>query len=307
MQLPEEPDLRPYLDSVRACLPEFEVRTVRPILMGWASLVLEINDQWILRFPRWPEIIPQLDKEHALLPDLARALPVAVPRYVYWWRDYADCAQPFVGYRKIEGQPLDMADLQGDAGQSLARDLGQALGALHAFPLARARMLHVPGGDIAAWRKVYEDLYADVQTRALPLCDPATRAWFRDRWERFLATEANWRFQPALIHGDLAAEHILWDATTHRIAGIIDWEDACIGDPAMDFVGLLGCGAAFTECVLAGYTGQVDDTFRQRMAFRGDIFPFFGILFGLDKADDARLQHGLAIARAHAQRGTEQP
>jgi aminoglycoside 2''-phosphotransferase len=97
----------------------------------------------------------------------------------------------------------------------------------------------------------------------------------------------------------------LWDATTNRITGIIDWEDACIGDPSLDMVGLLGCGATFTERVLAAYTGEVDDTFRQRMAFRADIVPFFEILFGLDKGDDAHLQRGLAGACVNAQRRSE--
>ena len=38
---------------------------------------------------------------------------------------------------------------------------------------------------------------------------------------------------------------------------VIDWGRAMIGDPALDFVGLLaGCGAEFGERALASYTGR---------------------------------------------------
>jgi aminoglycoside 2''-phosphotransferase len=39
-------------------------------------------------------------------------------------------------------------------------------------------------------------------------------------------------YHPALLHGDLSPDHILDDATADRLTGIIDFGDACLGDPA---------------------------------------------------------------------------
>jgi aminoglycoside 2''-phosphotransferase len=113
-------------------------------------------------------------------------------------------------------------------------------------------------------------------------------------WEGFLTDDAHFRFRPGLIHRDLTGEHILCDPTRGLITGIIDWGDATIGDPALDFVGLLwDAGRDFTEAVLAGYQGQVDETFWDRMAFYAELAPVYEIRFGLVTADEAHLNAGL--------------
>jgi aminoglycoside 2''-phosphotransferase len=42
---------------------------------------------------------------------------------------------------------------------------------------------------------------------------------------------------PTLIHGDLAPYHVLHDADTGRVTGVLDFGVAGVGDPAVD----LGC------------------------------------------------------------------
>jgi aminoglycoside phosphotransferase (APT) family kinase protein len=38
---------------------------------------------------------------------------------------------------------------------------------------------------------------------------------------------------PVLVHGDLHQRHLLLDSAGHA-AGVIDWGDVCLGDPALD-------------------------------------------------------------------------
>ncbi len=60
------------------------------------------------------------------------------------------------------------------------------------------------------------------------------------------------------MHADLGTEHVLVDAATSRPVGLIDFEDATIGDPAIDFVGCYAdLGPAGTAEVIAAY-GPVD-------------------------------------------------
>ncbi len=48
-------------------------------------------------------------------------------------------------------------------------------------------------------------------------------------------------FEPALIHGDLALYHILYDSEEKRINGVIDFGVAGLGDPATDLGSLINC------------------------------------------------------------------
>ena len=65
-----------------------------------------------------------------------------------------------------------------------------------------------------------------------------------------------------LAHADLGAEHIL--ASHGRITGVIDWSDAAVTDPALDFARLYrDFGPSFLAEALAAYGGFED-------AHRGD-------------------------------------
>ena len=64
----------------------------------------------------------------------------------------------------------------------------------------------------------------------------------------------------ALVHNDLAAEHVLVDETCPHVTGVIDWSDVAVGDRATDFGGIFHWGgAAFLSAVLAHYAWPVDD------------------------------------------------
>ncbi len=287
-------DLRLYRRALDRCFPQLAIRTCRPILDGWSSLVLEVNGELIFRFPRRPEIVAALEKEMVLLPELARSLPVAVPRFEFIGRGGVEADWPFVGYRKIDGRPLGSALLASTDTGRLARDLAQVLSALHRFPVERAVQLRVPPAGPQDWRQEYRRLYAWTQRQVLPLLPPALRDRAAALWEGFLEEEDNFHFQPVLIHRDLAGEHILCDADRGAVVGIIDWEDTAVGDPALDFVGLLcDAGPELAAQVLADYQGQVDPTFWQRMAFYARICPVYEIQFGLAIGDEEHLRHGL--------------
>jgi hypothetical protein len=112
-------------------------------------------------------------------------------------------------------------------------------------------------------------------------------------WREFVGDPANFQFQPALIHRDLSGEHILveqrarcssdlFDPTQGRITGILDWEDAAIGDPAFDFTGLLDFGSEFVQGVLAAYDGPYDGCMLERARFYDAIGPCHEVLFGLE-------------------------
>src|SRR5688572_1250738 len=118
------------VDLLRTRFPALEVRDVRIVENGWDSLVLDLDGEWIFRFPRRPEVEQWMECEIALLPELAATLPVAVPRFEFVARNGVVC----VGHRKLAGVPASA-----NIGERGGEDLGRFLSALHRFPVERAR------------------------------------------------------------------------------------------------------------------------------------------------------------------------
>ena len=104
----------------------------------------------------------------------------------------------------------------------------------------------------------------------------------------------------ALLHHDLATEHILADPAGGRITGVIDWGDVWIGDPAMDLAGFAhDCDAATLDALISAY-GPVDDGFRRRAVWYGSLGPFHLLYFGLHINDPARVAEGYEAMRRAA-------
>jgi aminoglycoside phosphotransferase (APT) family kinase protein len=90
----------------------------------------------------------------------------------------------------------------------------------------------------------------------LPLLDVRERP----RGEALLETALGLRFEPALVHGDLGPEHILHCGV--ELTGVIDWSDARVGDPAIDFAWRLhGTSAEFAAELLRSYVSADDGLF----------------------------------------------
>ncbi|MBA2284654.1 MAG: aminoglycoside phosphotransferase family protein, partial [Ktedonobacteraceae bacterium] len=81
------------------------------------------------------------------------------------------------------------------------------------------------------------------------------------------------------------------------------WGDATIGDPALDFVGLLHCrDHSFTERVRSSYRGHLGSSFRQRTAFYLRCLPFHELLYASYTQSETNLAHGLASLHAMLER-----
>ena len=64
---------------IERCFPEISVRRVRRILTGWENFVLEVNGEYVFRFPKFKETETRLKTEIRLLAKLQGNLPAPVP------------------------------------------------------------------------------------------------------------------------------------------------------------------------------------------------------------------------------------
>lgn len=270
------------VEVLRERFPTLEVRDVRAIEDGWDSLVLEVNAEYVFRFPRRPEVEAWVERETLLLPELAPTLPVEVPRFDFVARNGLLC----VGYRKLVGEPA-ADDLSEDGGE----DLGRFLAALHRFPVERARGLGVPYLDPAAWRAHFESFCGDLRRRVLPLLAHDER----ERAEELFADVPGLDFEPVLVHGDLGPEHVL--IRDGRVVGVIDWSDARVGDPALDFAWCLqGTSTAAADAIAESY--GLGAATRERSLFYRRLGPWYEAVYGLDTDRPRFVESGLAGIRA---------
>lgn len=226
---------------------------------GWDFKVLVFDDAWVVRWPRHRLAVEEIEKEVELLPLLAPLLPVEVPRFEYVSRD------PWlVAYRFIRGEPLVDEDPDG---------VRAFLDALHAVDLD-----DIPGPR-PDWLETYRGQADEFRRVVLPLLDPDERA----RGEELLAeTETLTRFEPVVTHSDLGPTHLL--VRDGRLAGVIDWGDARVGDPAIDYAWLLN--GPFPEW-------EVDAELRRRALVYHRLGPWFEVHYGVFTDQPRWVESGL--------------
>jgi aminoglycoside phosphotransferase (APT) family kinase protein len=254
---------------------------------GYDFEVLIVDDEWVFRFPRRSRVVAALEVEIALLPELAPTLPCAVPSFEHIVREPVIC----VGYRAIQGEQLSP-----ESAPELAGDVGLFLSALHTFDVNRAQALGVEWPD---WQQSYDAQCAEFERLVASRLDRAERAaaaqMFRD------GIDALDGFEPVLLHADLGPEHLL--CANGRLAGVIDWGDVRIGDPALDLAWLLhGTQPTFVKALAERYSGCIDECVRARALCYHRLVPWYEAHYGVFTNQPARVEAALGEIRARLPR-----
>jgi aminoglycoside phosphotransferase (APT) family kinase protein len=217
-------------DLVRRLLsrvPELEVHSLRRLAEGWDNSVWVVDERYAFRFPRREIAIPGVEREIAVLPELAPLLPLPVP----WPRFVGGPAEeypwPFFGCELLPGAEAGDAALDDDARVEIGLELARFLRVLHATELAGPLPVDFNGRADASRRvALARDELAELERLDLWRAPPRAESLFVEA-ERLPPPEP-----PVLVHGDLHFRHLLVDGG--RASGVIDWGDVCRADPAID-------------------------------------------------------------------------
>jgi len=238
--------------------------TIHWIDQGYDFEVAIVDDEWVFRFPRRAGVEDALELEIELLPRLAPALPVAVPVFEHVLREPL-C----VAYRMLLGTPL--VDEDGDGMRAF-------LDALHAFDASGL------GIEPANWVEAHRNQCVEFERLVRPLLERGLHAHAQRLFDE---VETLVGFSPALLHADLGPSHLL--VHDGRLAGVIDWGDARLGDPALDYAWALN--GPFADWA-------VDPDLRRRARFYHRLGPWYEAHYGLVTDQPAHTELGLAAIRA---------
>jgi aminoglycoside phosphotransferase (APT) family kinase protein len=283
-----EPTLAEHREMVDRLFPALApIERFEALGEGWTSFTYVANGGWVVQIPRGPYGEQTMVKQLDLLPGLVSEVSAPIPRPVHVSRDPLAMAYPL-----IAGEPFDRASDQG----MWPERLGRFLYDLHLCP---PEFVGMRARSAASVREERRAELASFRERVFPLLEPAERSQFDERFDAHLDEDANWRFATCLVHGDLGPEHVLVHPNGD-LAGVIDWEEATIGDPSWDFAYLVHAFPGVGERALAAYGGPPDAGFRDRARFAFLQMPWHEVTYGLDSGKESLVRSGLAGVRARA-------
>lgn len=279
-----------FLILIHRYYPEYRIKQHEVIQSGWDNIVLKVNGTHIFRFTRRQNVVKQFSKELTILPILLQHLELSVPQPEFI--QTGDTMPHFMGYRMIPGEPL-YPDIVRRNTQQAVSVISQFLLELQSIPIEKLRTT-IPFTSAEMWRDDYTLLHIQVKEKVYPLINSETQSTISDTFNEFLVEKQNFMFQPVVVHRDLSNEHIL--QVSEKITGVIDWGDACLGDPAFDYTGLLyDYGSRFIEKLLS-LTGH-PESFINRVDFYVKMIPLHNMLYWLEMNNQKQIKKGLDSIR----------
>ncbi|QSE88042.1 aminoglycoside phosphotransferase family protein (plasmid) [Rhodococcus pseudokoreensis] len=207
--------------------PEWAHLSIEPVRSaGTDNAMFRLGEALVVRLPRTPAAVAQVEKEHRWLPALAPLLPLPVPIPVAVVVAGVGYPWPWSVYRWLDGENATNAP-PADSHHA-ALELAGFVNALHRIDTTNGPL---PGSHNfnrgvplvqrdAPTRSAIESLRGVLDTRAVE------RAWDAALNAPGWSTEAVW------IHGDLQSGNLL--TRRGRLTAVIDFGGLGIGDPACD-------------------------------------------------------------------------
>ncbi|NUR28659.1 MAG: aminoglycoside phosphotransferase family protein [Catenulispora sp.] len=201
--------------------PDLAHLELREVDGGWDNQQWRLGEELAVRMPRTEHAPFLLHKEQTWLPTLSERLPLPIPTPLRVGRPSTLFEHTWTIARWVEGEPADYAPItRPEAAEALA----EFLKALHhpapadapTSPYSRGRPL-TESQDGDRWFDVIADH---------PQLEAA-----RATWQQAVAAPP-WEGPSLWLHADLHPANVVTRDGT--LAGVIDFGDMCVGDPATD-------------------------------------------------------------------------
>jgi aminoglycoside phosphotransferase (APT) family kinase protein len=211
---------------IAAQFPQWANLPVRAVAsQGWDNRTFRLGADMSVRLPSHRRYVAAIEKEHAWLPRLAPHLPQPIPAPLAVGAPGGGYPWPWSVNRWLDGESALAAPI--DDRRRFAADLAAFLAALHRVDTADGPATGPDsfwrGGPLATYdaetRQAIAALGERIDGRA------ATAVWDA-------ALAADWTGSPVWVHGDIAPGNLL--VHDGRLSAVIDFGQACVGDPACD-------------------------------------------------------------------------
>ncbi|MDO1450237.1 macrolide 2'-phosphotransferase [Rhodocytophaga aerolata] len=250
----------------------------------------QTDNSWVLRIPRRSDVGEKAIYENRALTLVSQHLPVAVPE----WKVNTE---QLIAYRLLPGTPAATIDPQvkqyqwhldpANLAAAFTTSLSHTLVALHSIDPKEAAQGGIRVTPAKGLRTTLQLKMEQVQ-QEMGVCKALWQSW-----QEWVGEDSYWPQHTSLVHGDLHAGHILVD-TQSRVSGLIDWTEAEVGDPAIDFVPYLATfGQQALSTLLTGYEqagGKVWPRMKEHIVRQQGAYGINIALFALQSGVEEYLQ-----------------
>jgi aminoglycoside 2''-phosphotransferase len=283
--MPESPDTAELIARVREEFPNLAFCDARLVNRGDDHFVLVLDGEWVIRFPRTEAYKASFQNELRLLAALCTLSAVPVPNY-----ELVPRQRDFGGYRMIQGEASGedrFAALDPGIQHTIIGQLARFLSALHSLPTV---LLQPSDDGYDRWdaqepwrytRRYVSERRALIATAIPPEVLTSVDAFYPEF--QTMVSEVR-----RITHADLRDEHILFKSGGEQLAGIIDFGDAAVGDPAFDFAYFWGYGSSVPARIYEQYAFHDDERWLLRSYWHFMRFEIDSLYYALREADQTK-------------------
>lgn len=271
---------------------DINVSNIRLIGKGNDSYAYEVNNTIIFKFPRHEKANENLKKEIEILKFLENKLSYNVPKVLYFGNLNLNSKYTFAGFNKIEGVSLTKEifdSLSEEQKDELAKDLARFLKLLHSVNY------NAYNEDII---ENYMNDYNKIQELIYDKIDVKTKTKVDNLYKNILNNKDFLETTKSLVHNDFSCSNILFNKETKKLAGVIDFGDACVSDIDNDFYCLLEesdeeLGRKFGIKVLEYYGCDDINKVLRKSNFHEFYWMFEEIIYGYEYGYNDWIEEGL--------------
>jgi aminoglycoside phosphotransferase (APT) family kinase protein len=229
------PEIVPDLEDVRRVLraggrEDLALREIRLMDHGWDYWAF-LAGETVIRLPKSGDDTEKLRVEARLTRLLGPRLPLPIPLLE---AHSTPAGVTFTTHRLVEGVPL--RSLQRPPAADFGASLGRFLSVLHSTPADEAAAAGVLLQDGPVTRAGRIERWQKLARTAFPLLGCEARAYAERVFESHINDPSAFQFEPCLAHMDIDDRNLIVDPSTGALAGVVDFGDAQISTPAMDYV-----------------------------------------------------------------------
>ncbi|TCZ79348.1 aminoglycoside phosphotransferase family protein [Paenibacillus albiflavus] len=282
-----------YVRRIQEVYPNLHIQDVKQNEIGQNNDVFILNQSLVFRFPKYQQGIDKLKRETELLESISKTVAMPIPFPAYKSFDEMEVGKAFMGYKLIEGSPFWKEELINIKSQNLTNTIASQLVTF----LIELHSMDIPI-TVASQKqhesvhRIIENLFIRIKEKLFPFMRVDAQEKVVDNFNTFLNNTHNQNLEKTLIHGDFGAGNIIWDPKENRVAGVIDFGGAGLGDPAYDFAGILSSyGEEFFEICINLYPGG--RRISERVHFYRSTFALQEALHGIDHNDQEAFENGI--------------
>ena len=273
------------LETIRTHFPDISWELYEVFDNWWDNQVVMLDNHLIFRFPRNEYVKNIHQNEEKLLNLAGKYVDLSIPNYTLLTNDHS-C----VWYEAIAGIPMTVAiyqELPNDTKEYIQTQIADFLTQLHSIPLDEL-------GKIWYTHKKWGSEY--FKNDFLTTC----RHLFTDEEIDIVLNYINElnnldSSQKVLTHCDIQQKNIFIDDKLTHLTWVIDFSDAIIADPALDFGRLSEYWEDFMNGVYKNYRWAKDDIFLDRALFYNKRLAIFMLTDAVQKDKD--IEENLEIFR----------